>query len=446
MSDLAIRVEGISKRYRIGVDERRDETLVRTAARALTQPFRNLRRLVELSRFEDTREDRDDVIWAVRDVSFDVPVGQVLGIIGRNGAGKSTLLKILTRITEPTSGRAVLRGRVSSLLEVGTGFHPELTGRDNVYLNGAVLGMSRKEIRQKFDEIVAFSGVERFINTPVKRYSTGMKVRLAFAVAAHLDPEILLIDEVLSVGDAEFQKKCLGKMDDVARGGRTVLFVSHHLAAVTRLCSRVLLLDGGRLVEDGAPHEVMSTYLTSGRGSMAEKEWRDPAEAPGGEVARLRAVRVVDDVGRASGAIDISKPFRVEVEFEVMESGHVLLPNLALWNSEEGVLAFRAFDLDPEWRKRPRPKGRYRTSAWIPENLLGEGLFTVDANLITQSPSVLQYAEESVVAFQVIDNPTGDTARGDWGGIITGVVRPKLEWTTEYVGSLGPSEALAQRP
>lgn len=282
MSDIAIRVENLSKAYRIGLKEQQHETLLAAAAAWLKSPFTNFRSLQNLST-KDTQisEPRssnsdlrspisssppaqEDIFWALRDVSFEVKHGDAIGIIGRNGAGKSTLLKILSRITEPTSGRARIYGRVASLLEVGTGFHPDLTGRENVYLNGTILGMRRREIDAKFDEIVSFSGVEKFIDTPVKRYSSGMRVRLAFAVAAHLDPEILIIDEVLAVGDAEFQKKCLGKMQDVASQGRTVLFVSHNMQAVSTLTNRCIMLKNGSSQAHGPTSEIISRYLEDG--------------------------------------------------------------------------------------------------------------------------------------------------------------------------------------
>jgi lipopolysaccharide transport system ATP-binding protein len=268
MNDIAIKVEGLSKAYRIGLKEQRHETLFGAAAAFLKAPLSNFRDLRKLSRFEG--DDEEDKVWALRDISFEVKQGEAVGIIGRNGAGKSTLLKILALITEPTTGRATVYGRIGSLLEVGTGFHPDLTGRENIYLNGTILGMRKREIDVKFDEIVDFSGVEKFIDTPVKRYSSGMRVRLAFSVAAHLEPEILIVDEVLAVGDAEFQKKCLGKMSEVAKAGRTVLFVSHNMEAVDRLTSRCVSLRGGRLNLDGKTFEVVADYLRNGDRSVQD--------------------------------------------------------------------------------------------------------------------------------------------------------------------------------
>lgn len=253
-NDIAIRVENLGKQYRIGGKQERYKRFTETVMDALTAPVRRLRNLGKPAPEEET-------IWALRDVSFEIERGEAVGIIGRNGAGKSTLLKILSRITEPTTGRVELHGRVSSLLEVGTGFHPELTGRENIYLNGTILGMRRAEIDKKFDEIVEFSGVERFLDTPVKRYSSGMQVRLAFAVAAHLEPEILLVDEVLAVGDAEFQKKCLGKMGEVVHEGRTVLFVSHNMGAIQALCGKCILLERGSVSLNGSVHDTVASYL-----------------------------------------------------------------------------------------------------------------------------------------------------------------------------------------
>nr|NIS42913.1 ABC transporter ATP-binding protein [Desulfuromonadales bacterium] len=296
------------------------------------KPISNYRKYRSLYRFDDVDPETDaespeSVLWALRNITFEVSQGEVLGIIGRNGAGKSTLLKVLARITEPSSGRAEIRGRVSSLLEVGTGFHPELTGRENVYLNGTILGMRKKEVDRKFDEIVDFSGIEKFIDTPVKRYSSGMKVRLAFSVAAHLEPEILIIDEVLAVGDADFQRKCLDTMKRVGGEGRTVLFVSHNMPAVTRLCNRTILLEEGRVAADGPSGAVVTRYLNSGHDSMAVREWPDAHKAPGGKVARLRAVRVKAKDGQMTESVDIRKPFQIEMEYDVLTGGHVLLPH-----------------------------------------------------------------------------------------------------------------------
>lgn len=416
-----IRVANVAKQYRLGAVQNSYATLRDALAEAVRSP---------LKRFKSNQTE-NGTIWALQDVSFEVGAGEVVGVIGRNGAGKSTLLKVLSRITEPTLGRIDLYGRVASLLEVGTGFHPELTGRENIFLNGAILGMGRTEIRDKFDEIVAFSEIERFIDTPVKRYSSGMYLRLAFAVAAHLDPEILLVDEVLAVGDARFQRKCLDKMEAVRQAGRTVIFVSHNMPAVTRLCPRTILLDAGKVLFDGPSHEAVSKYLGAGLGTTAAREWKDIDQAPGNEIVRLRAVRVRTEDGRICEAIDIRCPVGVEMEFEVLEGGRVLVPNYQFIN-QEGVCVFMASDHDPTWRRRPRPAGRYSSTAWIPGNFLSEGTLLVGAAVSTMDPVRVHFFERDAVAFQVIDSLDGNSARGDFAGWIPGIVRPLLHWTSQY--------------
>ncbi|HEV2802864.1 MAG TPA: ABC transporter ATP-binding protein [Pyrinomonadaceae bacterium] len=420
-----IRVEHLGKQYRIGGPQAAYSTLRETLVGAARAPFRWAQR---------RGENGGGKVWAVKDVSFEVQAGEVVGIIGRNGAGKSTLLKMLSRITEPTTGSVDLYGRVGSLLEVGTGFHPELSGRENVYLNGAILGMTRQEIAQKFDEIVAFAEVEKFIDTPVKHYSSGMYLRLAFAVAAHLEPEILIVDEVLAVGDARFQRKCLDKMRTVGQQGRTVLFVSHNMPAITRLCPRTILLSGGGILEDGPSHQVVSTYLGSSVGTAAVRVWKDLKNAPGNEVVRLLSVRVRTQEGEATEAVDIRRPIGVEMEYEVLTPGHVLVPNLHFYN-EEGIYVFVTHDCDPAWRQKPRPAGRYVSTAWIPGNLFSEGTLIVGAAVSTHDPVVVHFYERDAVAFQVIDSLEGDSARGDYAGPMHGVIRPLLDWRTEFRSS-----------
>lgn len=438
-NDIAITVEDVSKIYRIGLKSSRSENLGSAMLDFLKNPWRNYKKYRSLYDFSDVDLYKDDaqkavehgLLWALKDISFEVARGEVVGIIGRNGAGKSTLLKILSRITSPTKGRLTTRGRVSSLLEVGTGFHPELTGRENVYLNGTVLGMRKKEVEQRFDEIVEFSGVEKFLDTPVKRYSSGMRVRLAFAVAAHLEPEILIVDEVLAVGDAAFQRKCLDKMEDVGKGGRTVLFVSHSMTAVTRMCERVILLENSTIAQDGSPHQVVSAYLQGAHGSPARRLWNDINKAPGGDVVRLMGMRVLDRNFEVSDAHDISQPIYIEVEYEVLESGHVVQLHLAFVNGE-GTLLFVSVDLDETWRKRRRPAGRYVNSVEIPGDLLAEGMVIVNAGLWVLEPNqILQCYEKDVVSFQVLDNMDGKGARGDWASEYQGVMRPKLAWRTD---------------
>ncbi len=427
MTDIAIRTVDLSKQYHIGahLQKKNFREHIQDVIRA---PFR---RAGKLLRGQATgASELDETIWALKDVSLEIKQGEVVGIIGRNGAGKSTLLKIISRITEPTEGFADIHGHMGSLLEVGTGFHPELSGRENIFLNGAILGMKKDHIRRKFDEIVAFAEVEKFIDTPVKHYSSGMYLRLAFAVAAHLDPEILLVDEVLAVGDAQFQKKCLNKMQDVGKEGRTVLFVSHNMSAVTRLCQRAIIIHQGQVSLDGPSHQVVSSYIIEGHGPKGSREWSF-SEAPGGEVARLLAVRVKTDEGQVTTYTDIRKPVTLEMEYEVIKPGYKLLPHFALYNGE-GIAMFMALDQDPLWRKRPRENGKYISSAIIPGNLLSEGMVFVEASNITLDPTINQFCEKEAVAFQVIDSQDGNSARGDWVGNLPGIVRPSLEWSTRF--------------
>ncbi|HTG01093.1 MAG TPA: ABC transporter ATP-binding protein, partial [Nitrospirota bacterium] len=306
MKDISIRVENLSKKYTIASAKRRSDSLREQVTNSLKSLFRS----------SAYAQARDDAFWALKDVSFEIRQGEIVGIIGQNGAGKSTLLKILSRITVPTSGKAEIYGRVGSLLEVGTGFHPELTGRENVYLSGAVIGMKKDEIRRHFDSIVDFAEIEKFLEVPVKRYSSGMYVRLAFAVAAHLEPEILLVDEVLSVGDAAFQKKCLAKIGEASKNGRTVLFISHNMVAVNSLCGRVIWIQGGRIVEDGATAQIVTDYLSKsekGEG-RSEEIWDDVRQAPGNALVRLHSVRVRRQNGGLSDPLTMQTPFQVEVE------------------------------------------------------------------------------------------------------------------------------------
>lgn len=429
MTDIAIRVENIGKQFRIAAHQR-NRNFREALQDAVKAPFRRAGKLLRGQ--TAGASDLNESIWALKDVSFEIKQGESVGIIGRNGAGKSTILKVLSRITEPTTGFAEVRGRVGSLLEVGTGFHLELSGRENIYLSGAILGMRRSEIERNFDEIVAFAEIDKFIDTPVKHYSSGMYLRLAFAVAAHLEPEILIVDEVLAVGDARFQKKCLNKMQDVGEKGRTVLFVSHNMQAITRMCSRSILLDQGSIVKDGSADEVTRAYLGGGLGISSVREWKEKKKAPCGEVARLWAVRALTENGLISERVDIRHPVRVEMEYDVMKSGYILLPHFMVYN-EEGILVFKTLDSDPEWKGRHRPVGRYTSTAFIPGNFLSEGLIVVTAALITLNPTMVQFLERDVVSFEVFDNFTGDSARGEWSGPLGGVVRPLLQWENRHL-------------
>ena len=429
-----IKVENISKCYRIGLKENMHDTLAKTAFDLIKSPLSNYRKYRSLYEFDDSELNTGNnagIIWALKNVSFEVKEGEIVGIIGLNGSGKSTLLKILSKIAEPTNGYAEIRGKVSSLLEVGTGFHPELTGRENVYLNGSILGMKKKEIERKFDEIVAFSGVEKFIDTPVKRYSSGMRVRLAFAVAAHLEPKIVLIDEVLAVGDIQFQKKCLNKMQDIGQQGRTVLFVSHNMQTVTRLCQRTILLNDGRVTADGPSHEVVSVYMNSEKATKAENRWPNLDEAPGDDVVRLSAVRIRNEEGMISEALDIRKPVCVELEYDVLQPGYIFLVYYYLVNTD-GIWVFQSFENDPSWREHPRPVGHYKSTCYIPGNFLSEGIMFVSPAIRTLNPEIRRLRVNDAVAFQVLDNLDGDSARLNYIGDLGGAVRPLLKWETQY--------------
>ena len=423
MAEPIIRVRDLSKQFRLGATAYTNLTLREAFAARLRAPLK----------LKSTQNgDSDRTVWALRDVSFEVEPGEVVGIIGPNGAGKSTLLKILSRITEPTSGRAELYGRVGSLLEVGTGFHPELTGRENIFLNGAVLGMKRAEIERKFEQIVAFAEIGRFLDTPVKRYSSGMYMRLAFAVAAHLDPEILLVDEVLAVGDAQFQAKCLGKMGDVARGGRTVLFVSHNLNSVLSLCRRSIVIMNGQIVHDGPSAEAVERYLKGGtRQISAERVWEDPETAPGNEKNRLHAVRIVSGA-KVTDEVDINDEVRVEVDFWNFRPGARITTSIHLLDKmKTGVLASANMPsanlVHDEWFDRPYPKGLFRTVCTLPGNFLNEGQYHINVAILTNVTNI-ELLEREVVSFTVHDS---GTMRKEWTGEWLGVIRPRLAWQTE---------------
>ncbi|HSS21916.1 MAG TPA: polysaccharide ABC transporter ATP-binding protein [Pyrinomonadaceae bacterium] len=415
----ALRIKHISKRYRIGGLHPGYMTLREMIGGLVSAPFRKLK-----------GANGRQTLWALTDINLEIGQGELVGIIGHNGAGKSTLLKILSRVTKPTTGEVVLFGRIGSLLEVGTGFHPDLTGRENIFLAGAILGMRRAEIERKFAEIVAFSELEKFIETPVKWYSSGMYVRLAFSVAAHLEPEILMMDEVLAVGDAAFQQKCLDKMHDIRNQGRTILFVSHDMAAITRLCKRVVLLEKGQIVFDGAPRDVVKRYLSSNLKTGALREWENQ-DAPGDHVVRLRRARVRAEDDATVSVVEVHKPFGVELTYEVLEDDHTLVPVIEFYN-EQGTELFSTHDTSANWRRRTRPRGTYKSTVWIPGNLLAEGSMIAHISIMSHFPATILHAHEpNAIAFQVVDSPAGDSARGDYVGPMPGVLRPLLNWTTE---------------
>ncbi len=413
MSPHAISVEGIGKRYALGSStsgDRLSEAVVQFLK--ARWPSRGRRRA------QDSGRSADREFWALRDVSFEVQAGQVTGIVGRNGAGKSTLLKILARVTEPTEGRAVIRGRVGSLLEVGTGFHSELTGVENIYLNGAMLGMRRSEIRTKLPAILDFAEIAKFIDTPVKRYSSGMYMRLAFAVAAHLDPEILIVDEVLAVGDAAFQKKCLERMESDAKGGRTILFVSHNMTAVQALCSEVVLLEQGRIALRGTPRQVVDHYL-GGDSDRLERVWKDAAQAPGQPYVALSRCAIEAEGGGAIREVNRDEPFVLRIDFENFTPDIYLNLTIFLVHTS-GVVAFVSFSKVERY-----PVGRFSATCEIPARLLNDGLYTIRLLVVRDAAPIS--IEDHVLGFHVRD----PAARVDWYGDFPGVVRPDLKWAVE---------------
>jgi lipopolysaccharide transport system ATP-binding protein len=429
MASVAIEALDVRKQYVLGGHGGPRYGALRDVVAGLAKaPFR---------RSANLRRERDR-IWALNGVSFTVEEGEVVGLIGRNGAGKSTLLKILSRVTEPTSGRVALRGRVGSLLEVGTGFHAELTGRENVFLSGAILGMTRTDIGARFDAIAEFSGVERFLDTPVKYYSSGMKARLGFAVAAHLEPDILVVDEVLAVGDAEFQKRCLGKMDDVAHEGRTVLFVSHNMTAINQLCPRAILLDEGLVALDDATHKVVPEYLRAASEGRPERVWTEGG--PGDDIVRLRAVRVVSG-GLVRGEVEIDQPLSVEVEFEARIDGVTRLAvEIFVYDSVGNTVLMtgslpRASSTPLADFEAPLQRGMHRRVCSFPAHFFNDKIYYITVCLVTLGPFQSHGMAREVISFGVFD--TGEMrdpgGRSEWEG----VVRPRLPWRAEYLGPDG---------
>ena len=441
MSDPAILVENLSKRYLISHRRSKDDGLRHVLQETLTAPFRTLRQLgawgrkpgansasdpPSLSHLPSSNAPRSEEFWALNDVSFQVMGGEAVGIIGHNGAGKSTILKLLSRITEPTCGRIHLRGKVASLLEVGTGFHPELTGRENIFLNGAILGMTRTEIRRKFDEIVAFAEIEKFLDTPVKRYSSGMYVRLAFAVAAHLEPEILLVDEVLAVGDAAFQRKCMSKIGQVAEGGRTVLFVSHNMAAITRLCGRALWFDRGQLRESGDAEKIVANYLAFGTEEAGEITYSNNGhKAPGSEYVRLEAIRVRGSDGTVTQTLDVRLPFTLEVQYRVLKRATNLRVGVQI-NTQDGTTILATTDMDSQ-EELVREPGVYTSCCKLPGEFLNHGQYYVAVGC--DFPTVqTHFHVDPALAFYIAQT-------GGVGGHINddrkGMLRVRLPWKVE---------------
>ncbi len=426
----AIKVENLGKRYKIGAAQTKfkygmlRDVIMDTA----TAPIRWAR---ALTKRQPLLEDQPNYIWALNDVSFNVEEGKVLGIVGRNGAGKSTLLKVLSRVTEPTRGTVTVRGRVGSLLEVGTGFHPELTGRENIYMNGAILGMKRAEIESKFDEIVAFSEVEQFIDTPVKRYSSGMYLRLAFAVAAHLEPEILVVDEVLAVGDAEFQRKCLGKMGDVAQQGRTVLFVSHNMSAILRLTEEAIVLDKGKLLMRAPTQKAVDFYLSSGQARAGERIWEADEVPHNAAPFRPIAMRLKDQKGKVIDTVRSVEPVTVEMEYrlEAPLTGLRVGFYLSSMRGEYIITTFDTDDADKYEKFGARDSGHYISRCTLPADLFNEGRYSLGVN--ASSFGVKRYfQDEQALAFNVDISGAPGT---QWAEPRQGPIRPRLDWIIEKV-------------
>jgi lipopolysaccharide transport system ATP-binding protein len=406
---IAISVQGLGKRYRLG-ESQPYRRLGETITRAVTAPFR---------RGSRTRTKRE-ILWAIRDVSFTVREGEIVGVIGANGAGKSTLLSILARITRPTEGRAEIFGNVGSLLEVGTGFHPELTGRENVFLNGAILGMTKKEITRKYEEIVDFAQIEQFMDTPVKHYSSGMRVRLAFSVAAHLEPEILFIDEVLSVGDAEFQAKCLRKMEEVAGAGRTVLFVSHNMGSITDLCTRCIWIDHGTVKTDGDPHQVVETYLTQGFSGLSR--WEHPAGDACGRDVRIAALEILTPDGSPDASVPFDQPVRIRVETEFRQQMRGVGFMIRI-RDMSGTTVLATSNRDVDLGHADMETGRHRFVVEVPAALLRPGRYMITAVAKLRRTKLDEH--EHALGFDIL--PIGLAKARE------GVITPMLPWVPEDV-------------
>ena len=422
----AIEFNNISKIYRLGLVS--TGTLAHDLHRWWTMNIRGKEDpYLTIGETNDrSTKGSSDYVWALKDIDFKVEQGDVVGIIGKNGAGKSTLLKILSKVTAPTTGSIRARGRIGSLLEVGTGFHPEMTGRENIYMNGAILGMSKQEITKKLDEIIDFSGCERYIDTPVKRYSSGMMVRLGFAVAAHLDPEILVVDEVLAVGDAEFQKKAIGKMQDVSLGeGRTVLFVSHNMAAVRRLCHRGILLNNGSIKAQGSIETIVDSYLATASKLPSQRLFAI-YDAPGCKEIKISRIAIVDTDGNTISHQLIDKKIGICVEYHVLQETQTFIHGINIFNSA-GDHIFTSHD-NTHNRAESIQKGKYRTIAWIPENILQPGQYRVSFACMRYSPFRILFHELDLIQFEIIEPATCITRNPMYDGPLPGIVRPSILW------------------
>lgn len=422
MADTIIRVENLGKKYLIKHQQQGSYTALRDVIADKVKSF-GKRIISPWNHKQSSTYSTTEEFWALKDISFKVKQGEVVGIIGRNGAGKSTLLKILSRITEPTTGRIRIKGRVASLLEVGTGFHPELTGRENVFLNGAILGMGKAEIKRKFDEIVAFAEIEKFLDTPVKRYSSGMFVRLAFAVAAHLEPEILVVDEVLAVGDAQFQKKCLGKMESVGREGRTVLFVSHNMAAIKALCSTGIMLNKGQIIFQGEVGEGVDQYLGSNNLGQDGIYWDNIADAPGNENIRLKSIVIRPLLGLV---INIDSGIEISTVFNNKTVGKSLDFTLRMFTLD-GVCLFETGVILS--RNGDAKVGYISAKVEIPPHLLNAGIYKINL-VFGDSQRYALFTIEDIISFEVKHTTTG---RGSNMSQAPGVIRPMLNWSYDLL-------------
>lgn len=417
-----IEVKNLSKKYNISKPSGGYITLRDTLTEIIKKPLRLL------NKSKDYSKD----FWALKNISFSVNRGETIGIIGPNGAGKSTILKILTKITPPTEGNVTLRGKIASLLEVGTGFHLELSGRENIYLYGSILGMTRKEIKHKFEDIVEFSGVKQFLDTPIKHYSSGMQVRLAFAVASHLDSDILLIDEILAVGDLDFQKKSLNKMEAVTKSeGKTIIFVSHNMELITRLCDRVIVLDKGKLIIDTDTNTAIHKYTKTNLGIKTKREWNTISRAPGEDNIKLKSTKIYDEHGKSPNYFDIRNDLYIEIKYWNLKEVAYIFPSLEFVN-EQGVLLF----ITTDWGKDEKKKGLNKSTVKIPGNLFAEGLIKVNLHFSNARPfNKIYFSEFEVLTFQIIDTGEPGSMRNGWSGDIPGLVRPKLDWKNEFVSS-----------
>ncbi|MEP6986604.1 MAG: ABC transporter ATP-binding protein [Chloroflexota bacterium] len=431
MNHTAIQIRGLSKRYTIGAKLNENKLSIKM-----------LNSVKSMFRRDAKAIDEQTHVWALRDIDIDIQEGESVGIIGRNGAGKSTLLKIISQITAPTTGRIEINGSIGALLEVGTGFHPELTGRQNVFLSGAIRGMTRKRMAALFDEIVDFSGVETFIDTPVKHYSSGMYMRLAFAVSIFAETDILIVDEVLAVGDSQFQKKCIAKMQQATAQGRTLLFVSHQLALLGNVCDRCILLAKGQKRAEGPAREMILEYINElelADGHDGQIVWSDPQTAPATPLVRLNSLSVISQ-GKTSAVVDIDKEFQIEIEFAVLKSGTPFYVRFHIINSE-GVIVFNTINgksanlIPDEWAGRHYPEGIYRSTCTIPGNFMNDGNYSISTFIVTSESNFIELAKPNILSFTVRE--TGEM-RAEFMGVWLGAVRPKLAWRTEQIeGEIG---------